>query len=198
MDVIIKRIAEELVKCYNGNTYLRFPQYRDKTDSKRISEQESKFFFSNVLNEQKLSFSVEVPILQSHAFTGITPRSALHDMVVYKKDEESFEWVIELKSGQPKEIKKDFIKMIKSECNCVWFHTLKNSDKRTLSALGNKFEKAWKEVASEIKKEEEYEWHFAIVVLEQKQLYRTVLTAKKDEKFPTYTKWEKAWEEGIG
>jgi hypothetical protein len=183
MDDILKEVAQKLVDCCLGKTTLRFPKYRN--DSDRISEQESKFFFSIVFDKQKspFSFAVEVPTDVTYIFTGKTPRSALHDMAIYVDgDTSKFKWIIELKSGQPEEesIKKDFKKMKGSKCNCVWFHTLKNANSRTFSVLLTKFRKAWE--ALNLEKENEHEWHFAIIVLESQVLYRK--TIKTDSKSP--------------
>ena len=197
MDEIIKEVAQKLVDCYNGKTTLRFPQYRkddeklipeqESNDNKRISEQESKFFFSVVFDKQKppFSFAVEVPTKEPHCFTGeiAHQRSALHDMVIYEeKENQKFKWVIELKSKQSNTIKKDFIKMAKAECNCVWFHTLESEASETIPALLNKFKKSWDEIKREFLGE--YEWNFAIVVLKSGYLYRKKIKTNDKTSFP--------------
>ena len=184
MDKILKEVAQKLVDCYFGKTTLKFPKYRDSTD--RISEQESKFFFSSVFDKQKspFSFAVEVPTDGTYNFTGKTERSALHDMAIYDDvDTSKFKWIIELKSGQPpqKGIEKDFKKMIGAKCNCVWFHTLKNTDSGTIPALLDKFNSVWNNLKSKF--ENEYEWYFAIIVLKQKKLYRMNIKTNTKEVF---------------
>jgi hypothetical protein len=204
MDKIIKNVALKLVNCYDGKTNLCFPKYRNGSD--RISEQESKFFFSLEFEQHKppFSFAIEVPTTAPFVFTGATARSALHDMAIYDvNDSSKFEWIIELKSGQPERdsIKKDFSKMAKAECNCVWFHTLKNANKRTIKTLLKKFNEVWGEVKSEpeLEVKPEPEWKFAIVVLEQKKYYsitikidktKTIKTDKIPSLLPDISKWE--------
>jgi hypothetical protein len=193
IDIIVKQVAEKLVQCYNGQTNLKFPKYRNSED--RISEQESKYFFALVFDQQTkpFSFAVEVPTSSPHNFQpgggkSGKSRSGLHDMAIYK-DDSSFDWVIELKSKQPdpKDIKKDFEKMISSDCNCLWFHTLKNSDSGTLSALLDKVNNNLSSLNNLLNnttlsiedkqkiKSKIYIWKFAIVILEKKELYTYTL-----------------------
>jgi hypothetical protein len=192
MDIIINEVAQKLVNCYEGKTTLRFPKYRNKRD--RISEQESKFFFSIAFAQQKspFSFAVEVPTEQTYIFKGKTPRSALHDMAIFDEiDTLKFKWIIELKSGQPKRvnIKKDFEKMVGAKCNCIWFHTLENSNSGTIPSLLDKFYDAWDNEKTKFTKE--YDWHFAVVVLKTKKLYKTTLKTKNKISFlKDISKWK--------
>jgi hypothetical protein len=190
MDEILQQVSEKLVNCYFGKTTLRFPNYRNTTG--RISEQESKYFFSVVFEQQKLPFAVEVPTKETHIITGKTPRSALHDMAIYDDIETSkFKWIIELKSGQPKKenlskgiksnVEKDFVKMVFAKSDCIWFHTLRNADSGTIPALLEKFENAWNNVKTSFM--EINEWKFTIVVLKQKKYYQTTIKTDKTISF---------------
>jgi len=185
MEDIIRQVSEKLIKCYFCKTSLRFPNYRNK--SNRISEQESKFFFSIVFEQQKspFSFSIEVPTDETYNFSGKKSRSALHDLAIYDENHPlEFKWIIELKSKQPRinSIKKDFEKMIGAKCNCVWFHTLENTDSGTIPALLKKFYDVWEIIKFNVSIEKK--WEFAIVVLKQKKLYRFSLKINKSTIFP--------------
>jgi hypothetical protein len=199
IDVIVEQVAKNLVKGYNGMTALRFPKYRN--GNARVSEQESKVFFLEAFTQQTqpFHFAVEVPTATLHNFQpgggkSGKSRSGLYDMAIYSDD--ALDWVLELKSKQPapKNIKKDFQKMVSAGCNCLWFHTLKKSDSKTLSALLEKINDNLKDLKKlldevDISKEEKeaiksqvYCWKFAIVVLEQRKLYTYTLTVDINKK----------------
>ncbi|MDR1096446.1 MAG: hypothetical protein LBL31_08660 [Spirochaetaceae bacterium] len=190
MEKILKQVSEKLINCFLGQTTLRFPKRRGATT--RISEQESKFFFSIVFEHEECSFAVEVPTKETHIITGKKPRSALHDMAIYDEmDTLEFAWIIELKSGQPKEsnIEKDFYKMVFAKCNCVWFHTLENANSGTIPALLDKFNNAWDNVKSSLT--DIKEWKFTIVVLKQEKYYQITIRTDKTISFPNdISKWD--------
>ena len=131
---------------------LLFPKYRSKSKERiRISEQESKILFSNHFLVNKTLFSIEVPTMSSHCFSGKSEISARFDLVTYKSNENrlEFDWIIELKAHNPKDtsIQKDLEKMIASNYNCVWFHTLKNENKAAIRSILGKFNASFRAIS---------------------------------------------------
>jgi len=172
MDNIILEVAIGLVNCFNNRNFLIFPEYHNKGKEKtRISEQESKILFANELLNKKIRFAIEVPTKTKHIQTGKTPQSARFDLVTYDNKSYDFDWVIELKSKNPPlyHFKKDFEKMVLTESNCIWFHTLKNSNERTYEVLLGKINNG---INSVIKKHKgKHIWKIAIVILEKMELF---------------------------
>lgn len=155
---------------------LIFPEKRKKktnpedeeNSEMRISEQESRILFCNMLSHYNYYYSIETPTREAYQQTGQRKTSALSDLSLYtykkskSKDtvdnkkadnkepddsKDSLEKVanIELKAHQPglKEIKKDIEKLIKEKQIGNWFHTLKNIDRRSLPVLFKKFDDAF-------------------------------------------------------
>lgn len=172
---------------------LLFPKYRLKRKVKiRISEQESKILFSNYFLKKKTFFSIEVPTMSSHSFSGKTKISARFDLVTYKKSNKNvleFDWIIELKAHNPKvtSIQKDLEKMIASNCNCVWFHTLKNENKATIRSILGKFNDSFKVLSTNMNLVGSAKLLLVFVVIDQKLLYSTEFQLDKwNSNFPTY------------
>jgi len=122
-----REVARKLVNINNvherefpSNDSLLFPKYRSKSKYNiRISEQESKILFANHFLASKIFFSIEVPTMSIHSFSGKNEISARFDLATYKSSEfEKFDWIIELKAHNPKStaIQKDveFIFTLKS------------------------------------------------------------------------------------
>jgi hypothetical protein len=180
MNNIIQSVAKELVDCYEHKTPLIFPQYHNTTDyGVRVSEQESRIFFAKNFLDQNIPFAVEVPTVTKHSFSGKGKRSGNFDMVTYQSNKNDFDYIIELKAHNVdmEDIRKDFEKMVMSECKCIWFHTLKNADSGTIPALLEKFDEALKRVIHLTK--EKSDWVIAIVVLEKKELYKRSFSVDK-------------------
>lgn len=163
----------------NSQESLLFPKYRFKRKVKiRISEQESKILFSNYFLKNKTFFSIEVPTMSIHSFSGKTKISARFDLVTYKKSNKNvleFDWIIELKAHNPKvtSIQKDLEKMIASNCNCVWFHTLKNENKATIRSILGKFNDSFKVLSTNMNLVGSAKLLLVFVVIDQKLLYST-------------------------
>lgn len=146
---------------------LIFPEKRNKSEM-RISEQESRILFCNMLSNYNYYYSIETPTREGYQQKGQRKTSALSDLSLYtykksktkdivdnnKDDNEkpddsiySLEKVanIELKAHQtgPKEIKKDIEKLIREKQTGNWFHTLKNIYGRSLPVLFKKFDDAF-------------------------------------------------------
>lgn len=158
---------------------LLFPKYRLKRKVKiRISEQESKILFSNHFFKNKTFFSIEVPTVSSHSFSGKTKISARFDLATYKKSNKNglkFDWIIELKAHNPKvtSIQKDLEKMLASNCNCVWFHTLKNENKATIRSILGKFNDSFKALSTNKNSVGSAKLLLVFVIIDQKLLYST-------------------------
>jgi len=158
---------------------LLFPKYRLKRKVKiRISEQESKILFSNHFLKNKTFFSIEVPTMSSHSFSGKTEISARFDLATYKKSNKNsleFDWIIELKAHNPKvaSIQKDLEKMLASNCNCVWFHTLKNENKATIRSILGKFNDSFKTLSTNKNPVGSAKLLLVFVIIDQKLLYST-------------------------
>lgn len=134
----------------------------------RISEQESRILFCNMLSNYNYYYSIETPTREGYQLTGKKEISALSDLSLYtykksksrdtvgnnkadnKKPDDSkynLEKVanIEFKARQPhlKEIKKDIEKLLREKQIGNWFHTLKNIDRGSLPVLFKKFKDAF-------------------------------------------------------
>jgi hypothetical protein len=116
---------------------LIFPKKRD--EEIRISEQESRVLFCDLLNSSNYFYSVETPTEKSYKQTGKTYRSANSDLSLYTKTNKKFKKVlnVELKALNPRKenIRKDIEKLMREEVPGNWFHTLKNIDRGTLPNL---------------------------------------------------------------
>jgi hypothetical protein len=191
-EVAIKLI--NLNNVYNSdkrsNETLLFPKYRSKSRDKiRISEQESKILFANHFLINKIDFSIEVPTMNGFCFSGKTEISARFDLATYKSDRhDEFEWVIELKAHNPKDtsIQKDLEKMLASNCNCVWFHTLKNENKTTIALILKKFRNSFEVLSKKPNLESSAKLLLFFVVIDQKKLYSTEFQLTKwDSNLPS-------------
>lgn len=126
---------------------LIFPQKRKRNEDdesiKRISEQEARILYCNILNNLNYFYSIETPTKESYRQTGSTPLSALSDVSIYRYVNGSFEKLanIEFKAHNPttKNISKDIEKLIKEDIEGNWFHILKNINSGTLASVFNKF-----------------------------------------------------------
>jgi hypothetical protein len=182
MDKIILNVAIDLVNCFYGNSSIVFPKYYNNSkEKKRVSEQESKILFAYKFIKNNIKFAIEVPTVSKHMQTEKTPKSALFDLVTYKKNNLEFDWVLELKSKNPpiEHFTKDFEKMVRSDSNCIWFHTLKNANEETYNVLLEKFNKG---ITAEIENfRGNHIWKIAIVVLEKKELYMLDILLEKNK-----------------
>ncbi len=175
MKDIIREAALKLIMMNStfSKVSLEFPKYRNSQSGKlRISEQESKIIFSNIFMEKRIAFSIEVPTVSKHSFSGTKGMSARFDLVTYNPDfHEDFDWIIELKAHNPeyKSIKKDIEKMVKSNCNCIWFHTIENENRGTMPSLLKKIRDAFDENVPTPNSTNQC--IIAIVVIKKKLLY---------------------------
>ena len=152
---------------------LIFPKKREKNkkgeDIKRISEQEARILYCNILNNLNYFYSIETPTNEAYRQTGNTSLSALSDLSIYRYIDSELKKVanVELKAHNPatKSICKDIEKIIREEKDGNWFHVLKNIDKATLPSIFYKFIYSLKEHSN---KGSKISILFCICVLEKK------------------------------
>jgi len=172
---INRRLSYDLwnVSCFNKkpsglSPRLIFPVNRINGEI-RISEQEARILYCNILNNLNYFYSIETPTKETFQQTGNTPLSALFDLSIYKFIDGSFEKKvnIELKAHNPalKNFSKDIEKIIREGKDGNWFHVLKNIDKATLPSVFDKFISSLKEHSD---KSNKISILFCICVLEKK------------------------------
>ena len=152
---------------------LIFPKKRKKDkkgeDIKRISEQEARILYCNILNNLNYFYSIETPTENPYQQSGKTGVSALSDLSIYHYANGGFkkEVNVEFKARNPatKNIVKDIEKIIKEKIDGNWFHILKNIDKGTLPSVFDKFIFSLKEHSN---KGSKISILFCICILEKK------------------------------
>lgn len=118
---------------------LIFPLLHNKL---RISEQEARLVYCNILNNSNYFYSIETPTIEKYQFSGISKSTASSDLSIYSYDNK-FNKVanVEFKSHnvEYKNIAKDIEKLLKEKILGNWFHILENCDSGTLGSLFVKF-----------------------------------------------------------
>lgn len=159
---------------------LIFPKKRKKNkkgeDIKRISEQEARILYCNILNNLNYFYSIETPTLKPYQLSGTYQLSALSDLSLYCFNGSDYikKANVELKAHNVTKdsILKDIRKLTIENYVGNWFHTLKNIDKNTLPVLFNKFKQANTDVNNFIKKNkiviDEISIVFSFCILEKK------------------------------
>jgi hypothetical protein len=108
----------------------------------RISEQEARFLYCNLLNNLNYYYSVETPTEDVYTQKGLVPQSAASDLSLYVYENNKFNKVVnvEFKAHNPSKehIRKDIEKLVKEKTYGNWFHTLRNVDSKTLIVLFGK------------------------------------------------------------
>lgn len=172
---INRRLSYDLwnVSCFNKkpsglSPRLIFPVKRINSEI-RISEQEARILYCNILNNLNYFYSIETPTDETYKQTGNTPLSALSDLSIYRYINNEFKKLVnvEFKAHNPatKHISKDIEKIIREEEDGNWFHVLKNIDKGTLPTVFNKYIFSLKEHSN---KGNKISILFCICVLEKK------------------------------
>jgi|LDZU01.1.fsa_nt_gi hypothetical protein len=179
LEEINRRLSYDLwnVSCFNEkptglSPRLIFPQKRKKNDDdesvKRISEQEARILFCNILNNLNYFYSIETPTFKTYQQTGSTDLSALSDLSIYKYVDGTFgkQANIELKAHNPNvdNINKDIEKLIKEGIDGNWVHILKNINSGTLPSVFKKFITS---IKNNYKKNDKISILFCICILEK-------------------------------
>ena len=150
--------------------HLIFPEYRDKRI--RISEQESKILFANIIEQSRWFYSIETPTVQTYVQSGTTPLSARTDMSLYENSSRSSKAVnIELKAHNPSKesFRKDLEKLLREDLDGLWFHTLDNSNRGTFPSIYGKILDAFFDLKEHLKGRERI-IIFAFCLLEKREL----------------------------
>jgi hypothetical protein len=155
--------------------HLIFPEYRD--NKIRVSEQESKVIFTNVLEETRWFYSVETPTVETYIQSGSTPLSARTDISLYASHSTSSKVLnIELKAHNPSKesFRKDLEKIVREGLDGLWFHTLDNSNRGTLPSIYQKIHDAFHDLLPYLVGKER-NILFAFCTLQKRELIQKVV-----------------------
>jgi hypothetical protein len=144
-------VAENLLKVYEGEDKLVFPDRRD--ENPRYSEQEARVLFCRHLQEgNRYKYAVEAPTREEYSFTGEGSRSGNIDIAIYDSEDTSSA-NIELKFGAARQsaINKDFEKLV-IEPNALgnWFHFLSHRGDGIWNSIKASYKKAWNDATAEM------------------------------------------------
>ncbi len=131
---------------------LIFPIKRDQ--SVRISEQESRVIFCQLLEKSCWYYSIETPTQQEYQQKGKGYRSGGSDLSLYTSSSPDSKIVnIELKAHNPpkEHFKKDFEKLIREGLDGMWFHTIYNVDRGTMRSICRKIVSSFEDLKSNFK-----------------------------------------------
>jgi len=180
---INRRLSYDLwnVSCFGGtpsglSPRLIFPKKRKKNkkgeDIKRISEQEVRTLYCNILNNLNYFYSIETPTDNAYIQSGKTGVSALSDLSIYTYNNNGnsiFNKIanVEFKAGTStdEDIRKDIEKIITEGKDGDWFHILKNIDRRSLPVIFNRFIKS---IQNHFNQSKQISILFCICILENK------------------------------
>lgn len=198
MKELNKKAAQKLIKVYKKNKRsitlpIIFPIYQ-KTDEKRVSEQEFRFAMAYLFKSKKYSFSIETPTKKTYNFkdkNSDNKRSAQTDMTIYNGDKKAI-INIEFKAGNPeqKNFSKDFEKLIKEDVEmAAWCHIFKTTNDGTWKSVFSKFKTAFDDAFKETSNENKVKpIYFSFLVLEEEIFYWKVLNESNELKdFNEYT-----------
>ena len=119
---------------------------RKRDGNVRVSEQEARFLYCDVLNTLGYYYSVETPTQETYRQTGEGYRSASSDLTLYWMQADRLEKIfnMEFKANMPPQahIDKDMEKLVREQVPGGWFHLLKNANSRTLTLLFQKMANA--------------------------------------------------------
>ncbi|MGV7223043.1 MAG: hypothetical protein ACQ9MH_16120 [Nitrospinales bacterium] len=145
----------DMVQNKTDDSKLIFPKKRNQ--SPRVSEQESKIIFCQLLEKSPWHYSVETPTVQTYQQKGKGYQSGSTDISLYNTSSLNTKIVnIELKAHNPSKesFRKDFEKIIRDGLDGVWFHTIKSQNRGTMPAIFNKIIKAFEDLEHHFKETE--------------------------------------------
>lgn len=137
--------------CRNSNDKLIFPYKKQaKGNIDRISEQELRLVFIEEFKNKYPNhyYSIETPTLKKYRFKdteNLKTQSALHDMCVFEKTEDSFHRILNIEfkhKTAEKSIEKDIYKLVHEEQSGVFILLLKNTNKGTINSFCKKLSKS--------------------------------------------------------
>ena len=144
-----RRLSYDLwnVSCFNKkpsglSPRLIFPIKRTNEEI-RISEQEARILYCNILNNLNYFYSIETPTTKTYQQKGSTPLSALSDLSIYTYNNNGFgrEANVEFKARNVirESIRKDIEKIITEGRDGNWVHILEKISNKTLPSVFKKF-----------------------------------------------------------
>ena len=172
---INKRLVYDLWHMQSSNNFrsnispkLIFPV---KDDKDRISEQEPRVLYGNILNNySNYYFSIETPTEQKYKQKGKIFTRARTDLTIYKAEGKQFDKIVNIEfkaEGEEENIKKDIEKLIKEKTIGNWVHIIRNINANTLSKLFEKFISSFMDF-SDIIKDAELSILFCFCIVDKK------------------------------
>jgi len=143
-----------------------------RSDSTRISEQESKILITQWLERNGEFYSIETPTREMYTQSGTAAMSARIDVTVYgSRDPADRLLNAELKAGTAslEAFRKDFEKLLREGVPGLWFHTLANASDATWRSLEGNMLNALDRVL-DLADPATHSVHFAFCVLEPPRL----------------------------
>lgn len=141
-----------------GTGKLIFPRYRN--EGLRVSEQEARFAFVEVLQSSPFMYSVETPTIGIYTFSGTKPISAQTDLTLYDCTGTERVCNVEFKckgfSPDAKDdlsISKDIEKLLREPVRGLWFHLMERVNSTTINKLLSVMKKTVHPVCKKIKEE---------------------------------------------
>lgn len=144
----------------------------------RISEQEARFVFCQVLADSRWYYSPETPTSLKYSFKsgGTKHLSARTDVTLYETRDPSSKLVnIEFKAHNPptESFRKDLEKLVREGLAGLWFHILKNFDSATFPSIFAKLRDSFHKLELYLKDgQDERLLLFCFCVLEKRRLFQ--------------------------
>ncbi len=151
MAVEVSRLLWAVHENEPAAVQLMLPTRRDRTT--RVSEQESKILFCQVLERSGWFYSVETPTTEEYQQSGQRGLSARSDLSLYSlRDATTRAANIELKAhcAPDESFRKDFEKLLRERKPGLWFHTLVGVNATTLTTIFGKVRGAFSELRTHL------------------------------------------------
>lgn len=139
-------------------SHLVFPVYSEGSGSAiRISEQEARFAFVEAIVSSDYSFSAETPTRKLYQFSGESETSAQTDLSLYDNNFANILGIefkskgFSLNASDHSEITKDIQKLLREQCDGLWFHILESTSNTTITNLFKVFQSDMLDMYNEYK-----------------------------------------------
>lgn len=193
---LFKMAKEGVSEILPDTPRLIFPIYRGKGDlenfSIRVSEQEARFAFCQVLEKQKdYYYAIECPTKGLYSFSGSHRLSAQSDVCIYNKGLKRLATVEFKAHMKGRTFAKDIEKIVNEPFTGYWFHLLKNADSGTLKALYGHLINGFKKTIENTRSDTEYKRKSILVtvcILEKTKVHHFILSGKEPHDFHTSAK----------
>ena len=143
---------------------LIFPKYENDHNKIRVSEQEARFAFCQVFEQEShgLYYSIETPTEYKYSFSNNSGelivgsgQSARSDMSIFTLDDSGFKQNINVEfkahNVDLSHIAKDFLKLLAEPQHGLFFHLVEKADSGTLKSILNKYQNSIKNTLNRIK-----------------------------------------------